>query len=261
MRKKTSLLLCAAAFAFMLLPAASAGEEPLPWLRFSVDYWMSSIEAEAEYEGDRFSLDEDFSMSPRKDIPVFELGLDWSRTSGIFLSHVSPSYSGRDAIRRDISYGGVTFPAGTEVSYDLRMSFTDVLYRSSLAEFSGNRLDILFGVKIADVSLELEGTDAHPGEQRTVKEDVRAPVPLVGLWFSGSLPRGFSYELQGRGLTMPVEGYRFDILDANLMLNYEVHENFHVGAGYRTFIVNADVDDFEFKSSLDGFVLRGLIRY
>ncbi len=250
-----------AVFCLMLAVFSTAEEEVPPMFKFSVDYWMSSINAEAEYEGDRFSLDEDFSMSPRKNMPVFELRFDWSETSGIFLSHFSPSYSGRDAIRRDIRYGGVTFPAGTEVDYDLRMSFTDVLYRSRLAEFSGNRLDILFGVKIADVSLELEGTDAHPGERRTVREDATAPVPLIGLWFSGILPGNFSYELQGRGLTLPIEGYRFDILDANLMVNYDVHENFQVGAGYRTFIVNADVDDFEFKSSLDGFVLRGLVRY
>lgn len=256
------ILLFAAAFSLVFAGTASSDEEtPRKWLTVSVDYWASHIDAEAEHEGDRFSLREDFSMSPRKDMPVFSLGLDWSETSGVFLSRFSPSYRGRDAIERDIRYGGVTFPAGTEVDYDLRMAFTDVLYRGRLAEFSAQRLDILFGVKLADVSLELEGVDEHPGVRRKVREDVLAPVPVAGLRLSGELPRNFGYELEARGLTLPVEGYRFDMLDAELVINYELHENFSAGAGYRAFIVNADVDDFEFKSRLDGFILRGVFRY
>lgn len=261
--KINALPLYLAAF-FCLAFVSRAGAEdgrPAGGFRFSVDYWMSNIRAEARYGGDRFSFDEDLSMSPGKGIPVFELGFDSSGGRGILLSHFSPSYSGRDSSDRDIKFGGVTFPAGTEVDYEMRMSFTDVFYVSRLADISENRLDILFGVKIAGLSLELAGIDEHPGVHRRVKEDFLAPVPLVGLRFSVKLPRGFGFELQGRGLTLPIEGYRFDMLDANAALNYELHENFRVSAGYKVFIVNADVDDFEARSNLDGFFLRGIFRY
>lgn len=242
-------------------PACPQGEGHSPGVSFSAGYWMSAIRAEAEYEGDRFSLEDDLSMSPRNDAPVLRLDLSWSEKSGVSLGSFSLSYGGADSIRRDIKFGGVTFPAGAEVGYRMGMSFTDVLYRGRLASFQGARADILFGARVADLSLELAGIDEHPGVYRRIKEEFTAPAPLAGMAISGGFPRGLGYEIRAAGFALPVEGYRFNMLDADLALHMAVHENFLLGAGYRFFYVNADVDAFKFKSSLDGFMLRGVFRY
>jgi hypothetical protein len=259
MRKK--LFFALTVWFIMYSASAAVEKEPNQWFNFSADYWISTISADAEYEGDKFSLEDDLSMSPDKGMPVLSMAFEWSETGSVLLSHMFPSYSGKYAIDRDIKYGGVTFPSGTEVDYKMKMAFTDILYRGKISDFKEHSLYILFGVKIADLFLELEGVDAHPGVWRKVSEDVIAPVPLVGLRLLGDLPNKFSYELQARGLTLPVEQYEFNMIDAEIMFNYEINENFSASAGYRAFHVGADVDDFSLDASLGGFVLRGIYRY
>ncbi len=259
-----NIIICLSAAAVCLMTSnvySGEDERSFPIVRLTGDYWYSSIGVDVEYEGDEFSLEDDLSMSPRKDIPVLELELRWNETSAVFFSHFAPSYRGTDSIRRDIEYGGVKFPADVDIEYDFDISYTDILYRGRLSNSSRIRLDILFGAKIADLALELVGREAETGEEKTVREDVTAPVPVVGLWVSGDITDKLGFEVQGRGLTLPIEGYRFDMLDANAMVGYDVHENFHIGAGYRIFLIKGEADDFKVNSTMTGFVLRGMLRY
>jgi hypothetical protein len=204
---------------------------------------------------------------PEIKIDLNTLGVDDDYTSPYFnfiwrptkrirtiLSYFGTRNSGTRTIGRDLTYDGVTFPAGTS----LHTEFEYDVYLANLG-YSFVRTDQLTlgvgaGVHVVDIEVSFEGRGPRSGNQSAfleTSEDVLAPVP--NLWAYGAY--AFSPKLALLGdfgwLSMSYGKYDGRLLALSANLEYRFHKNFGIGAGYRILDLELDIEGSNFDHSYD----------
>lgn len=171
------------------------------------------------------------------------------------LSYFGTRNSGARVLDTDITFDDVTFPAGTSLNTDFELDVYLVNVGYSLFRTERFNLGVGGGVHVVDIEVSFEGRGQAGGDPAIVfdeaNEDVLAPVPNL-LAYGGY---AFSPRLALQGglgwLSLSYGKYDGRLLTLSGSLEYRFHENFGIGAGYRYFDLELDIDGSNFDHSFD----------
>jgi hypothetical protein len=187
--------------------------------------------------------------------PYFNFIWRPTRRFQTMLSYFGTRNSGTRVLDADITFDDVTFPADT--SLHTEFEFDVYLVNLGYSVFRTERLNLGVGggVHVVDIEVSFEGRgqvgDGPSIDFAEANEDVLAPVPnLVAYGGYAFSPR---LALQGGlgWLSLSYGKYDGRLLTLSGSLEYRFHKNFGIGAGYRYFDLELDIDGSNFDHSID----------
>jgi hypothetical protein len=166
-------------------------------------------------------------------------------------------FSGNNTITRNINFGGLTFPAGTNVASDVEMSVLDFAMAFHILDFDDGPLRLQLGpevaVKIADIDLSFRDTVTN------IVESVSATVPVPTIGARGRIAFSDYAGVVGRIGYLEVSGN--SVLDADVQLEFSPIPLLGIFAGYRYVDVEVDESDVRINSTFSGPYAGVLARF
>jgi hypothetical protein len=213
-------------------------------------YWFPSFSGNVKVDaegltGTNIDLENDLGMD-EESYPVVEAFIG-AGNHHLSAAYFKADYSGTATLTRDINFNGITFPVGALTASSLEYDAYDVMYWYDIIDLenflAGGSLGIVGRVEVFDGDISIQTTGLAE------KVGFTAPIPQLGLNFHvGVLADILELRLLGTGMAIG-GGTVFDGL-AELSLTPIPFIDIH--GGYRTFIIDADIDDVEFDYDTSG---------
>ncbi|MHC4224485.1 MAG: hypothetical protein ACYSX0_07450 [Planctomycetota bacterium] len=225
-----------------LLAPASGGMTG--WLLVQVHAWYPSLDGKMSSGTDLLDFQDDLGLTDNEFsvMPIVQVSFGISlRLDGFFLK-----YSGTNTLTNDIEFGGITFPAGTDIASEVGIEYV--------------RLMMLIPVVKTDaLTLYLEGGLAYVGLDGNVAafgigvgvEDIQLPLPLIGVLFQSKLG-DFVFEVEASGLTISYSDLGATVFDGTVSVGYTIAKFFGVRVGYRFVYAEGEADSFLIESTIQG---------
>jgi hypothetical protein len=174
---------------------------------------------------------------------------------------LSYSQSRRDAdvtALTDIEIGdGQVIQAGATVHTELNTNMLPIRYAYSFVKDESHELALSLGVHwnrvefVVDASAWVE----DEGGRRRVEAKADAPLPLIGLAYDYYLSPRWAINLSGELFYLKLNSnlvtYQGSLYNARLGTEYWLSNHFGVGGAVSVFGLDVDVDDPDWKGSLD----------
>jgi hypothetical protein len=215
-------------------------------------YWFPSfsgtVKVDAEgLPGTKIDFENDLGIG-EEDYPVIEAFIG-AGNHHLSAAYYKADYSGTAILTRDIIFDGITFPVSTLTASSLEYNAYDVMYWYDIIDLenflAGGSLGIVGRVEVFDGDLVIQ--TGIPGLNEKVS--FTAPLPQLGLNFHvGILADILELRLLGTG--MAISGGT--VLDGLAELSLTPVPFIDIHGGYRTFIIDADIDDVEFDYDTSG---------
>lgn len=219
---------------------------------FSLKIGYASLEADGTFAGNNggigttIDLDSDLNFDKSDDVYA-EAALQLGRIR-FSAAYLPLDFSGAGAFTRDITFGGQTFPAGTNVSSDVEADIVDIGVAFHLLDFDDGPARLQIGpelsVKIADVDMTIRDTASN-----TV-ENVSATVPVPTIGARGRIAFSDYAGVVGRIGYFEISGNSF--LDADVQLEFSPLPLVGIFVGYRYLDVDVDESDVVLDSTFSG---------
>lgn len=213
-------------------------------------YWFpafsGNVKVDAEgLSGTDLDLEDDLAMG-EESYPVIEAFIGGGKHH-LSAAYYTADYSGTATLTRNVNFNGMTFPLGALTASNLEYDAYDVMYRYDVIDLenflAGGSLGIVGRVEVFDGEIGIRTTGLNE------KVDFTAPLPMLGVNFHvGILADILELRLLGTGMAIG-GGTVFDGL-AELSLTPIPFIDIH--GGYRSFFIDADIDDVEFDFDTSG---------
>ena len=157
--------------------------------------------------------------------------------------------------QRDIEFGGITYPIGTQVSSKFDMQILKIVYGYSFFKDPRIDLGISAGFYIMPVSFELNAFNF-----KTQTTDFVAPLPLIGLYSAFSITPKFHLSQSFEVLYLNAFDMKGGMTNLDISLEYKPLKHIGVGIALNSFQVDFTVYDkentfFDFQGTLrTGFI-------
>lgn len=205
-------------------------------------YWFPALSSDVTYDGSDVSgaeldLIDDLGLEDEA-FPMIEIfaGLGDHHFS---FTYYSVTYEGSETLDEDFEFGDATFSSDDDVDTKIDYSVMDFVYQWDVIDLenmlAGASLGLVGKVKYIDTFITLEE------EEITAEVDLAFPIPMVGL----NLHVGILADILEARLQVTGIGY-----DGNSAIeflgdvSYTPFPFLDIHAGYRSFTVAIDVDDF-----------------
>ncbi len=244
-------------FVFFIFPATSTLADEI----FSLKVGYASLDTDGTFAADDgiigtdIDFDNDLNFDDSEHVYVqaaFQLGA--FRLSAEYLPL---DFSGNNTITRDINFGGLTFPAGTNVASDVEMNVLDFAIAFHLLNLDDGPVRLQLGpelaVKVADIDMSFRDTAT------AVVESVSATVPVPTIGARGRVAFSDYAGVVGRIGYLEVSGNSF--LDADIQLEFSPIPLLGIFAGYRYVDVEVDEADVRINSTFSGPYAGVLARF
>jgi len=216
-------------------------------------YWFPTISGDVKYSdgslnGTKLDLEDDLNIDDEY-YPVGEVFIG-SDDHHLSFSFYRADYDGTATLTEDINFGGETFPAGDRIKSSLEYDVYDLTYQYDLLDLenvlAGFSLGLVGRLRVYDVEVEIQSRTVDQSE----KEDYTVPIPLFGL----NLHLGILADvLEARVLASGIGYWDGYMVDAQAELSFTPIPFVDIHAGYRTFFVDVDANDFELNYNTSGF--------
>jgi hypothetical protein len=155
----------------------------------------------------------------------------------------------------------VEVSAGASMETELKFNIYDINYGYSLIKNDRHHLKLTGGLYWMDINFELSGSadgtisvngdpiDLGENEFRN-KSEVSAPMPLLGLSYSFAITPRWLVDLDARYFAVTIDPYDGSIAYFGASTHYEF-DWFYAGAGYTFVDLDIDVDNSDWKGSLE----------
>ncbi len=231
--------------------AAAQGLPPEEQYHMRVEYlqWRASLDAElqAGVFGTRIDLKQDLGIEDKR---VWELRAALQVAPGFKVrgSMTPLEYLGDTRITGSFVFDGRIYPVDSRVLSRVEGK----LYSASL-EFDvfKNRSGYI-GLVLGGMMFDGDATIAAPELQIDEREDLRTPVPLIGV--TGRIYAGkMSFDGELSGVTVGQRGHMYEL---RLGVRYHVSERMAIGGGYRLMKIQGE-DDPDFVRFRQGGITFG----
>ena len=207
-------------------------------MALELGYFKPSLEFNAHYvvnglgTGD-VSFKDDLGLC-NKNAPEYRLWLNDS----LRLSYAHWDFFGSSSLSRNITYGGITYPAGSRASGDLDVHYYRLTWMRPITKSPAVKTDWLIDVKVFNFKASIIGQDSLSGATVTRSKNFRGAIPTIGFRVvtNPEAQKGVSLFGEISGLPLGKYGYFYD---AEAGIEYHVNAQFSVKAAYRTFDLNA----------------------
>ena len=256
---------CAVLVAVFLLPTvALADDEWRDWplgerFEFSAGALGADIDSSASVtqkspfvQGDDINFEDDLGLED--DESAFFGRLDWRflKRHSLNLNYYNLDRDGVDNTPRNLTFDGVTFPAGVEVDTNFDITVYEVSYSYSLLFDARKDFYVGLGITAQDLDFAIFATEVPA---LTVDESFVAPLPTFNA--------GFDYAVRDNWIVGVKAGYMdldasldSDEFDAEIVLvdagvRWKPASNMGVGVHYSYFSVDGRFEDDEIIADID----------
>ena len=216
-------------------------------------YWFPTISGDVKYSdgslnGTKLDLEDDLNIDDES-YPVGEIFIR-GEDHHLSFSFYRAEYDGIATLTQDINFGGETFPTGDEIKSTLDYDVYDLTYQYDLLDLenvlAGFSLGLVGRLRVYDLEFEIKSRTVDQSE----KQDYTVPVPLFGL----NLHLGILADiLEARILASGIGYWDGYMVDGLAELSFTPIPYVDIHAGYRTFFVDVDTNDFELDYDTSGF--------
>lgn len=188
-------------------------------------------------------------------------GINWriAERHSLEFEYFQLNRSGRAAAVTDpFQIGNSLVQAGAQLETVFDVAIGRITYAFAPIHDEKNRLAIEGGIHWlrVDTAIDLTGavvdlvtgTSITAGESRSEGGDISAPLPHLGIVYARGLSSNVLARIQVLGFALSIDEYSGSLIDAGFDFAYSPWKNFGIGAGYRYFRMQLDVD----RSNLNG---------
>jgi hypothetical protein len=165
-------------------------------------------------------------------------------------------------LQEDIEWGGETYPVGATVKGNLDYDIYQLDYEYAFLRRETYEVSASIGAYYADwqASLEANVTDSNVSDQIKGDASLAVPLPVLGLRGVWALPYDLSLDVSGQWFYLSVDQYSGNLQDYRATLTWQPKKWLGLGIGYDWFSASGDVDQSDFRGSLD-WTFNGLMAY
>ncbi len=204
---------------------------------FLVNY-SSKVRSSSKSEtGTLINLEDDLGLDNDDEILRIEfVTRPWPKHR-FFLSYMDMDRNSTQALPKDITFDGVTFPAGLNVGSKLDVGLYRGGYTWSFLQNDEWELGLSVGVYYIDLDMHLESVD----HQIRAEDSTGEPFPMLGL--SGTWLVNKDWIIRGTAEAFKIDkgNTEGDFYNVRLAGEYAVSEHLSIGAGYD--LVRIDAED------------------
>lgn len=253
-------LIFSMAMCSMAATAQAAEADPLD-ARFVVDvgwFFMSTdmrVRVDGETQdttGDDVDFDDTFGIG---DFDRFRADVMWRIADRHALKFMYFE-NNRDATRtatRDVTFQGETFPVGAMVNAHSDVTVAQLGYEYAFMKRDTYELAAGIGIHYVDLGLGLDATVTAQGSTATRnlnrEATTQAPLPVVGLRGTWSLPHNFFVSGQVQYFYLEFDPYSGSLLDLKASVGWQMTDHVGIGLAYNDFGFRFDIDD---RGDFDG---------
>jgi hypothetical protein len=267
---------CAAAFAFLALPAAAAGEPAGPkparvlsdewhfelgglWADFNSSFQMSRD----KLIGTSINLEDDLGLS--SDTTTWALNGFWrfGSASSVGFAYTAFNRDGSNKLDQAVTIGDTVYDVDARIDSSMDLDFLQLYYRWSAINNGKTEAGFSFGLSTYKIkaSFSGEGTVNQNGEssyRQSAKEseDVVAPIPVVGLFINYAFTPNLILMANANFFRIDVSGVSGSVVSSQASLDWYFTKNFGVGASIFGNYVRADMSgdtDWNVNVNQNGF--------
>lgn len=156
---------------------------------------------------------------------------------------------------QDIEWNGVVYPVSAKVKGEFDFDVYELAYEYSFLRRDTYEINGSIGLHYTDLGLALSAkAEASGGAlEADLKESasVGAPLPVIGLRGMWVLPHDFVVDATAQFFALSIDQYDGHLTDYKIALTWQPKKWLGIGVGYNQFGVDVDVDDGDFKGTLD----------
>src|SRR3989344_5220405 len=192
-------------------------------------YWFTSLDSKVQVTepgltGTQIDLVDTLGMDDKKNF--WEARVDLNLGSHhLRYAYMPLSWDGSKTITQSINFQGKTYSASTKVDSSLDILYQRLGYRYDIIDILGNKIGIIFDVKVLDIDARLNA----PGIDKSYS--VTAPIPTVGLGAQIGLPFLFTVGAEVTGIAYNGN----HLIDGEALINFEPIPLVTISGGYRVF--------------------------
>lgn len=159
--------------------------------------------------------------------------------------------------KTDLIIGDEIYPAGASLSTEFSMQVLPITYSYSFMKREKFEFGMSFGLHWNTVNFEVQGSASLGGQDAnaSVTAKALAPMPLLGLWYDYHFTPKFSAGVHGEVFALDISDDTFafsgTITNLRLSTEYWFFNNVALGAALNWFALDVDVEDSEWKGTLD----------
>ena len=242
--------LSAAIYAFLvtaLLGLDAAAQDGT--LAAKVRRWQADLRGDIKVDdsgisGTSIDVDSTLGFDSTEDFDELHVSMKLPIIGGFNFQYMRGGFEGTSLLTSDITFGGTTFTASTQVDSELDFETYTLLWQFGATTpgviGGGMAAGAIAGIKYFDIHAEI-----HDNFGNSEDADVNAPVPVIGAYVRLSLLKFLSVEAQVHGIkyfdtfNLGVEGTFYD---ATIAVDVKVMGLF-AGAGYRFYHLDFEYDD------------------
>jgi len=156
---------------------------------------------------------------------------------------------------QDIEWNGVVYPVSAKVKGEFDFDIYELAYEYSFLRRDTYEINGSIGLHYTELGLALTAkAEASGGAlEADLKESasVGAPLPVIGLRGMWVLPHDFVVDATAQFFALSIDQYDGHLTDYKIALTWQPKKWLGIGVGYNQFGVDVDVDEGDFKGTLD----------
>jgi len=221
-----------------------------------VFFHANSLKVRGNLDVPDFGIELDESVEIKDYKSTFFANFDWRFSSKWTLSaeYLSTSKSNEATLKDDFPIGEYVFEKGTGIKVGTSMKLYRVYVGRVITKGLKHEFGAGLGVHAMTFNLSLEGIAIINGEGNVfanAKSDTTIPLPNVVIWYVFAPNEKWSFEARTDWFGVKIEDISGVLWDLEPKVNYEITKNFGVGASYRFFQVDVELDTGEWGGNLE----------
>jgi hypothetical protein len=203
---------------------------------FLPNYDTTIRKSSGSVDGSNISLEDDLGLDDDDEIPVVSVAIrPWSRHK-FFFSYMGMDRDASKVLSEDLSFDGVTFPAGMDVDTDFDIDMYRAGYTWSFMQNAAWELGLSVGAYWVDMDMKLAALDGAVKAGYSESE----PFPMIG--FSGSWLLNENWLVRGtaEAFSIDMNDTEGDFYNVRLECEYAFTEHLSIGAGYDLVRIDAE---------------------
>ena len=237
----------------LLLPAWCAPPKARAGETFGVEakLWNPEVGAAVRsssdlLEGTKIDMDKDLNLATADHVPYLKIWVGGKHR--LAASATRLDLNGDTTLDETIEFGGKTYTVGEEVEAKLQASIYRLAWEADWFSGGWGRLGTILGADYFDVSASIKSKTTGLEDD----EDVKGPVPIVGLQGELKLLFGFSVYGEAAGIYVKRDRFEGSLVEAEAGLRYTLRDTVFISAGWRQIVLDVQDSDNEAKVSLGG---------
>lgn len=233
----------------VFMTALFAGSRADALVDVEARYWLTNLDSSlvsttAGIPGNEIDFVDDLALDDQEGLVEGRITLELGKHS-IRYGYVPMSWDGSNTLSQDVTWGGETFTATTDVDSEITVNYHRLGYRYDIIDLLSNRVGVIVELKYFDADATIKDSTGV----MDVTESFDLPIPTVGVGAQVGLPFLFSVSGEVTGLTLGSTAY---MVDAEAMVNLTPAPFVKLSAGYRYMTFHVEQDDDKADLSLSG---------